>query len=140
MDCPECGTPLVTYRLADREAPVCERCGHVGIEAEHRAARARVESWSDALERFYGAADADEDPTVPVHAADWDDPSPRQRVETWTEALERFYGGERDAGESLRNGTAEPHEPADTPRDGARGEPAPVGFEGTPAVRRNDPE
>ena len=56
MDCPECGTPLTTYRLADREASVCEQCGHVGIEAEHRAARARMETWTEALERFYGDA------------------------------------------------------------------------------------
>lgn len=144
MDCPECGTPLVTYRLADREAPVCEHCGHVGIEAEHRAARARMESWSDALERFYGMTEIERDPTVPVHAADWDDPSPRRRAETWTEALERFYGGGRDTAREQAKRAAEPHEPVDesgdTPDDVAREGPATVGFDGTPAVRRTDPE
>jgi DNA-directed RNA polymerase subunit M/transcription elongation factor TFIIS len=94
MDCPECGSTLVTYRLADREAPVCEQCGHVGIEAEHRGARVRVESWSDALRRFYGTtdADADDESTVPIRSGDRREGSERARVETWAEALRRFYG------------------------------------------------
>jgi uncharacterized Zn finger protein (UPF0148 family) len=129
MDCPECGAPLVTYRLGDREAPVCERCGHVGIEAEHRAARARVESWTEALRRFYGTEAADGDLTVPVRAADWDDPTPRRRVETWTEALERFYGG---------GGRTEPTDDGETESDAEQETPTPVTFDGTPAVRRAD--
>lgn len=92
MDCPECGSTLVTYRLADREAPVCEQCGHVGIEAEHRRARVRVESWSDALRRFYGTTDADAELTVPIRSGDRREESERARVETWAEALRRFYG------------------------------------------------
>ncbi len=127
MDCPECGAPLVTYRLGDREAPVCERCGHVGIEAEHRAARERVESWSDALRRFYGTEAADGDLTVPVRAGGGDDPAPRRRVETWTEALERFYG--------RRSGT-EANGARGTESDEKRETPTPVAFDGTPAVRR----
>ncbi|AUV83356.1 hypothetical protein C2R22_18315 [Salinigranum rubrum] len=126
MDCPECGAPLATYRLGDREAPVCERCGHVGIEAEHRGARARVESWSEALRRFYGTETTDEDLTVPVRAADWGDSTPRRRVETWTEALERFYGG--GDGAEANGGTGE--------TDAEREAPTPVTFDGTPAVRR----
>jgi hypothetical protein len=90
MDCPECGAALVTYRLDDREAPVCEQCGHVGIDAEHRPARLRVESWGEALRRFYGTDD--DAATVPLRGPEWE-PSKRARVETWTTALERFYRG-----------------------------------------------
>jgi uncharacterized Zn finger protein (UPF0148 family) len=131
MDCPECGTPLVTYRLGEREAPVCEQCGHVGIEAEHRAARARVESWSDALRRFYGTETTDEDLTVPVRAGDRD--SARRRAETWTEALERFYGGETatDGDDSIEESD---------PSGGGRQAPTSVSFDGTPAVRRVEDE
>lgn len=128
MDCPACGTPLVTYRLADREAPVCEQCGHVGIEAEHRPKRDRIESWSEALGRFYGSADAGNASAVPVRAADWNDPSPRQRVETWTEALERFYGtpgAETPDGRETDGETTEPT-------------PAAVAFDGPSAVRQSD--
>jgi hypothetical protein len=160
MDCPECGTPLVTYRLADREAPVCEACGHVGIEAEHHPARARVESWADALGRFYGSDAADSDLTVPVRAADWENPSPRTRAETWTEALERFYGGETNGASGTEGASGEeatvvdseaeegdgPNEPngpseanASTETD-ARETPTAVSFEGTPAVRRTESE
>jgi uncharacterized Zn finger protein (UPF0148 family) len=91
MDCPECGSPLVTYRLGDREAPVCEECGHVGIEAEHRGKRERVESWSDALRRFYGTTDGDEAPTIPVYSGERADRSSRMRAESWADALRRFY-------------------------------------------------
>jgi uncharacterized Zn finger protein (UPF0148 family) len=142
MDCPECGTPLVTYRLGDREAPVCERCGHVGIDAEHRPARTRVESWSDALRRFYGttdAGDADSDPTVPVRPADRDDPAPRARAETWTEALERFYAATDDR--AAGSDDAPDRDPAQGADDRAAGSddapesPASVAFDGRSAVR-----
>jgi hypothetical protein len=131
MDCPECGTPLVTYRLGEREAPVCERCGHVGIEAEHRPARARVESWSDALRRFYGTETTDEDLTVPVRTGGRD--SARRRAETWTEALERFYGGETPTD---GDGTVGRGDPSDEERE----MPTTVSFDGTPAVRRVEDE
>lgn len=91
MDCPDCGTALVTYRFADREASVCERCGHVGIDAEHRPARLRVESWGAALRRFYGSDD--DEGTVPVRGPEWES-SKQARVETWTTALERFYNSD----------------------------------------------
>jgi DNA-directed RNA polymerase subunit M/transcription elongation factor TFIIS len=93
MDCPECGSPLVTYRLEGREAPTCEQCGYVGIEAEHRGARARAESWSDALRRFYGTADDEDDDgvTVPIRSAERGRESRQARAETWAEAFRRFY-------------------------------------------------
>lgn len=53
MDCPECGGSLAAYALRGREASVCERCGWVGIEADHRGEAASTESWDDALSRFY---------------------------------------------------------------------------------------
>jgi hypothetical protein len=103
MDCPECGAPLVTYRLAGREAPVCEQCGHVGIDAEHRGEGGDVESWSEALRRFYGSADAD-DPTVPVRVdAPNEDLTP---PETWDDALRRFKAA-ADDGDEQEDGDAE---------------------------------
>jgi uncharacterized Zn finger protein (UPF0148 family) len=125
MDCPECGTPLVTYRLGDREAPVCEQCGRVGIEAEHRGGRGRVESWSDALRRFYGSTDPDDDLTVPVRSAEEGRRSRRTRAETWADALRRFYDDPERA-------------PVDAEAaDGASG-PARITFGGSPAVRRSE--
>ncbi|MGM0591678.1 MAG: hypothetical protein ACQETI_08660 [Halobacteriota archaeon] len=53
MDCPACETTLTTYVYRGREASVCERCGYVGIETEHGGTPVRVESWSEALRRFY---------------------------------------------------------------------------------------
>jgi DNA-directed RNA polymerase subunit M/transcription elongation factor TFIIS len=53
MDCPQCGGTLATYALSGREASVCENCGYVGIDAEHRGTPRRIESWNDALRRFY---------------------------------------------------------------------------------------
>jgi uncharacterized Zn finger protein (UPF0148 family) len=109
MDCPECGSPLATYRLGGREAPVCEQCGHVGIEAEHRGTRARVESWSDALRRFYGsAANDDASLTVPVRSTDRDEEPARVRAETWSEALRRFYRADEEGGEGTDGSTDEP--------------------------------
>ena len=104
MNCPECGAALVTYRLDDREAPVCEQCGHVGIDAEHRSARLRVESWGEALRRFYGSDD--EEMTVPIRGPEWE-PSKGSRVETWTTALERFYQSD---GAEPTDGEEEPSE------------------------------
>jgi hypothetical protein len=52
----------------------------------------RVESWSDALRRFYGTTDADAELTVPIRSGDRREESERARVETWAEALRRFYG------------------------------------------------
>lgn len=53
MDCPECGGPLTDYVLGGREASACERCGWVGIEADHSGTAWIEESWNEALGRFY---------------------------------------------------------------------------------------
>lgn len=88
MDCPQCGGTLATYALSGREASVCEDCGYVGIAAEHRGEPHRIESWNDALRRFY---DTDEDPSVelrpPLSRPSADGPA----EESWDDALRRFY-------------------------------------------------
>jgi DNA-directed RNA polymerase subunit M/transcription elongation factor TFIIS len=66
MDCPQCDTALTTYALQGREALVCERCGYVGIEADHHGTPHSAESWNDALSRFYDESGVDSDPHVPV--------------------------------------------------------------------------
>lgn len=53
MECPECAGSLAAYVLDGREASVCERCGWVGIETDHRGEGVPPESWDDALDRFY---------------------------------------------------------------------------------------
>lgn len=139
MDCPECGTPLVTYRLEEREAPVCEQCGHVGIDAEHRPARVRVESWGDALRRFYGTTE-DVSVHVPVHSDDWE-PSRRARAETWATALERFYRPTADADASAEGTEAADDGAVETGSKNGQSKgtgPARVPFDGQRAVRRAD--
>ena len=66
MDCPQCGTALTTLSLQGHEALVCERCGYVGIDADHHGNRHPRESWHDALRRFYDESGVDSDPHVPV--------------------------------------------------------------------------
>lgn len=53
MGCIECGGSVDVYRLAERTATVCERCGRVGIDADHRGSAEKKESWDVALRRFY---------------------------------------------------------------------------------------
>jgi len=90
MDCPQCGGTLATYALDGREASVCEDCGYVGIPAEHRGAPKRVESWSDALRRYYRAHDADVEPGVELRPP-LSRPADGSGGESWEDALRRFY-------------------------------------------------
>jgi len=90
MDCPQCGGTLATYALSGREASVCEDCGYVGIAAEHRGEARRVESWDDALRRFYRAHDTDADPSVEVRPP-LSRPSAGAGGESWEDALRRFH-------------------------------------------------
>ncbi|WP_338740787.1 hypothetical protein [Haloplanus salilacus] len=98
MDCPQCGGTLATYALSGREASVCEDCGYVGIAAEHRGDTRRIESWNDALRRFYGS---DEDPTVelrpPLSRPSGDGPG----EESWDDALRRFYDRRTGSGDDV---------------------------------------
>jgi uncharacterized Zn finger protein (UPF0148 family) len=52
MPCPRCGGPLETYRLRDRETPVCPDCGFVDSAVSHEREGRNTESWTAALERF----------------------------------------------------------------------------------------
>lgn len=90
MDCPQCGGTLTTYALSGREASVCEDCGYVGIAAEHRGESRRVESWDDALRRFYRTHDTDTDPSVEVRPP-LSRPSAGADGESWEDALRRFH-------------------------------------------------
>jgi ribosomal protein S21 len=119
MDCPQCGGTLATYALSGREASVCEDCGYVGIAAEHRGETRRVESWDDALRRFYRAHDTDADPSVEVRPP-LSRPSADADGESWEDALRRFHArraSEAEAADSASNPGAESDDSA-TPADG----------------------
>ncbi|AXG05862.1 hypothetical protein DU500_05090 [Haloplanus rubicundus] len=108
MDCPQCGGPLATYALSGREASVCEDCGYVGIAAEHRGEARTVESWDDALRRFYHAHDTDAEPGVELQPP-LSRPSSGASSESWDDALRRFYArtgedaADEDAEEEARD-------------------------------------
>ncbi|WP_049935016.1 hypothetical protein [Haloplanus natans] len=89
MDCPQCEGTLATYALGGREASVCEDCGYVGIAAEHRGDPRSVESWDDALRRFYRAHGGDGAPSVELEPP-LSRPA-RSANESWDDALRRFY-------------------------------------------------
>lgn len=57
MDCPRCGGDIEEYSLSGHESQICEGCGFVGVSIEHQREPMEVESWEDALERFYGHGD-----------------------------------------------------------------------------------
>jgi hypothetical protein len=106
MDCPQCGGTLATYALSGREASVCEDCGYVGIDAEHRGDPRRIESWNDALRRFYGG---EVDPSVELRP-------PLSRPsgsgdgtgeESWDDALRRFYDRRTGDTDGVEDGTTD---------------------------------
>jgi hypothetical protein len=90
MDCPQCGGTLDTYALDGQEASVCEDCGYVGIAAEHRGEARRIESWDDALRRFYRARGTDAEPGVEVRPP-LSRPGDDSTDESWDDALRRFH-------------------------------------------------
>ena len=104
MDCPQCGGTLATYALGGREASVCEDCGYVGIAAEHRGDPRSVESWDDALRRFYRARGSDGAPSVELEPP-LSRPA-RSANESWDDALRRFYA--RQGAESVDDGEEAP--------------------------------
>ena len=110
MDCPQCGGTFATYALGGREASVCEDCGYVGIAAEHRGDPRRVESWNDALRRFYRVHDTDAEPGVELRPP-LSRPS-ESDGESWEDALRRFYArrtaaeSEADVEDSTADGSA----------------------------------
>lgn len=53
MECPRCGSPVITYTLEGARAVVCESCEYVGVPADLRPPPAdEDEAWEEALERF----------------------------------------------------------------------------------------
>ena len=107
MNCPQCGGSLATYALSGREASVCEDCGYVGIAAEHRGEARTVESWDDALRRFYHAHDTDAEPGVELRPP-LSRPATGSSDESWDDALRRFYA---------RTGAADGEEVSDDGED-----------------------
>jgi transposase-like protein len=53
MDCPRCGGTVITYQLDHQESYVCNECEYVGIDVDHGARPEEVESWDEAMMRFY---------------------------------------------------------------------------------------
>lgn len=53
MACPRCGGPLTEYELDGLEAVSCDSCGYLGVPVEHSGELKQVESWEEALKRFY---------------------------------------------------------------------------------------
>jgi hypothetical protein len=52
-ECPRCGSGLSHYSLSDVEAYGCDSCGWVGVMVEHKSKPVELESWNDAISRFY---------------------------------------------------------------------------------------
>ena len=50
--CPRCGTSLTTLTLRGTTAVNCERCGFVGVNADHSGEPQTIESWDQAMNRF----------------------------------------------------------------------------------------
>jgi len=98
MDCPQCGGTLATYALGGEEASVCEDCGYVGIAAEHRGDPRTVESWNDALRRFYRAHGSEESPGIELQPP-LSRPAAGSNGESWDDALQRFYARRTSDGE-----------------------------------------
>lgn len=122
MTCPQCGGRLATYALGGEEASVCEDCGYVGIAAEHRGDPRTVESWDDALRRFYRAHGSEGAPSVELRP-----PLSRPSSETgesWDDALRRFYArtGDEDGNDPRRDADASPSDGVDGERDAADGD------------------
>lgn len=53
MECPRCGGPLSRYQLGEKVSYACDECVYVGIEVSHRTDPRPLESWDEALSRFY---------------------------------------------------------------------------------------
>lgn len=52
-DCPRCGTTLESISLGDRSAEFCNKCGFADLPVTHESEFEDVETWSDAIKRFY---------------------------------------------------------------------------------------
>ena len=76
MECPRCGGPLSRYQLGEKVSYACDECVYVGIEVSHRADPRPLESWDEALSRFYHRQTTEEPPSD-----NSDDDGPAERAE-----------------------------------------------------------
>lgn len=63
MECPRCGGPLSRYQLGEKVSYACDECVYVGIEVSHRTDPRPLESWDEALSRFYHRQTTEEPPS-----------------------------------------------------------------------------
>ncbi|CCQ37474.1 small CPxCG-related zinc finger protein [Natronomonas moolapensis 8.8.11] len=62
MECPRCGGPLSRYQLGEKVSYACDECVYVGVEVNHRATPRPLESWEEALSRFYHRRTTEQSP------------------------------------------------------------------------------
>jgi hypothetical protein len=120
MDCPRCGGAVTVYQLGDRESYVCDDCEYVGIDVEHGAEPEEIESWDEAMERFYerfsgvstGAEAADDE------TSDEDEVGNRESSAVEHEPDAEAVDGESAPGDGEADGS-EPGASDDSDNDGA---------------------
>jgi len=52
-ECPRCGGAIEELSLGEVSTVMCSRCGFADIPVEHQPTGEEIESWRDALNRFY---------------------------------------------------------------------------------------
>lgn len=52
-ECPRCRAPLERLSLADVETVACHECGYADVPVDHESEPEQIESWRDAINRFY---------------------------------------------------------------------------------------
>lgn len=133
MNCPRCGGTVTIYQLDDRESHICGDCEYVGIDVEHGTKPEEVESWDEAMMRFYERFSGATDGETSVG----NKPANQQ-----LSAVKRVSGDERDDGESTPGdieadgSTSVPSEDSDDHSGGASGDEP--DNELTPAIIRAD--
>lgn len=60
-ECPRCSSPLERLSLADVTTVTCSQCGYADVPVEHEREFPEIESWRDALNRFYDAVETADD-------------------------------------------------------------------------------
>ena len=56
-ECPRCGSSLERLSLGEVTTVSCSRCGFANVPVDHESHGDELESWRDALERFYELTD-----------------------------------------------------------------------------------
>jgi hypothetical protein len=52
-ECPRCQSQLERLSLDDVTTLACKRCGFANVPVDHESERDDLESWREALDRFY---------------------------------------------------------------------------------------